>query len=73
MMINATADDDKAKSGERQRGQVLNFLYVLVDLAFISFLVVFLRDEPDLMFRVISIVVSFIGGMGTGFTIAKRK
>jgi predicted nucleic acid-binding Zn ribbon protein len=73
MMIKATAEDDKATSKERQRGQMFNFLYMLIGLAFIVFVIVFLRNDTDLMIRIVSIVVSFVGGMGAGIAIAKRK
>ena len=73
MMIQASAEDDKnARIGER-RQQTFTFLYILLGLAFVVFLVIFLKDNPDLMFRIITAVVSFIGGLGTGFTISKRK
>jgi hypothetical protein len=73
MMIKASVEDDKAKNSERKRGQILNLAYLGIGLAFVSFLVVFLRSDQNLMLQVISLVVSFIGGMGAGISLSKRK
>jgi len=72
-MIDASASDEQAKRKIQSRRQWLNLVYAVLAMAVFVFLIIFLRSDTDLLVTVITIAVSFLGGLGTGFTLFKRK
>ena len=72
-MIDASAKDEQNKRSIQSRKQWMNLIYVILAIAAFVFIVIFLRSDSDLLIRVITIAASFIGGLGAGFTLSKRK
>ena len=72
-MFEAAAKDEQAKRKLQSQGQWINLAYVVLALASFVFIVVYLRSDSDLLIRVITITASFIGGIGAGFTLSKKK
>ena len=72
-MIDASARDEQEMRKLQSRKQWMNLLYVVIAVAVFVFIVIFLRTDADLLVRVITIAASFLGGLGTGFTLSKRK
>ena len=72
-MIDASVKDEQGKLKIQSRKQWMNLAYVVLAMAIFVFIIVFLRSDSDLLVTVITIAVSFLGGLGTGFTLSKRK
>jgi uncharacterized protein YneF (UPF0154 family) len=72
-MIDASKEDDQSRRKIQSRRQWMNLIYVILAIVAFVFIVIFLRSESDLLIRVITIAASFLGGLGTGFTLSKRK
>lgn len=65
-LITKSDDQDKREWEERGRDRNYNLILVGIGVAFVSFLVVFLKDNENLLLNLVLAIVSFIGGFGFG-------
>jgi len=59
---------DKRDRQERKSDKNYQIAFLLIGLIFMGFLIVFLKDDKDLLYKIIIAVISFIGGFGIGRT-----
>jgi hypothetical protein len=72
-MLDLERDIQLGKRDERKRQQWFNLAIIGIGLLFIGFLVTYLRNDQELMKSIITIVVSFLGGLGTGISVSKQR
>ena len=59
---------------DRQKCRYFNVVYIILGLAALGFLVLTLQgSNPDLLEKLITITLSFVGGMGAGLGLARRR
>jgi len=71
-LISKSDDHDKRDREERKSERNYNLWLVLIGLAFIAFLIIFLRENEDLLIKVVIGIISFIGGFGFGLSRKKK-
>lgn len=59
---------DKRDREERQNLRLYYLLIFLISLLFLGFLIIFLKDDRELLYKIIIAIISFIGGFGFGKT-----
>jgi len=57
---------DKRDRQERRSEKNYQIIFLLIGLVFIGFLIIFLKDDKDLLYKIIIAIISFIGGFGMG-------
>ncbi|MBX2930617.1 MAG: hypothetical protein KF781_01580 [Chitinophagaceae bacterium] len=58
---------------ERKSQRNHNTLILVIGLAFLGFLIVFLKDDKELLYKIIIAIISFVGGFGIGRTNLKKE
>ncbi len=59
---------------DRQKGRYFNVVYIILGLVALGFLVLTLQgSNPDLLEKLITIVLSFVGGIGAGWGLARTR
>ena len=64
---------DKRDRDERRSERNYNLLLIIIGLAFTGFLVVFLKNNEDLLIKIVIGIISFIGGFGFGQSRKKKE
>jgi len=62
---------DKRDRDERKGERNYNLVILLIALVFIGFLVVFLKDEKEMLITIIASILAFAGGFGVG--VARKR
>jgi|SRR5690625_1486725 len=65
-LITKSDDQDRREWEERSRDRNYNLILVGIGVVFVSFLVVFLKDNENLLLNLVLAIISFIGGFGFG-------
>jgi len=63
---------DKRDRDERKSEKNYQIIFLSIGLAFIGLLIFFLKDDKDLLYKIIIAIISFIGGFGIGKTRQKN-
>lgn len=71
LIENSDAQDIRDRQ-ERKSDKNYQLILLIIGLAFLGFLIVFLKDDKELLYKVIIAIISFVGGFGIGKT-AKNK
>lgn len=72
-LIENADKQDLRERAERRGQRTYNLILLCIALAFLGFLVVYLKDEKDLLYKVIIAIISFVGGFGFGRTSGKKE
>ena len=67
-MISTSDEQDQRDRKERNHERFFNIGLLILGLLFIGFLIVYLKDDKELLTNVIVAILSFIGGFGFGKT-----
>ena len=65
VLDNANIQDERDRK-ERKSEKNYQIVYLLIGLAFIGFLIVYLKDDTELLYKIIIAIISFVGGFGVG-------
>jgi Trk-type K+ transport system membrane component len=65
-IITNSDTQDKRDRDERKGQRRLNLIIFMLSLAFLTFIIVFLKDDKELLYKIIIAVISFLGGVGIG-------
>lgn len=65
-LIDNSSIADKRDREERNSERKYNVILIIIGLIFVSFLVVFLQKNVNLLITIITAILSFIGGFGFG-------
>lgn len=65
-IISNADSQDKRDRSERTEQRRVNLLILVVALVFVGFLVIFLKDQKDLLVTVITAILTFAAGFGIG-------
>ena len=65
LIDNSNIQDDRDRK-ERKSDKNYQIIFLLIGLLFIGFLIVFLKDNEDLLYKIIIAIISFVGGFGIG-------
>lgn len=68
---NSDAQDIRDRE-ERKSDKNYQLILLIIGLVFLAFLVVFLKDDKELLYKIIIAIISFVGGFGLG-KLAKNK
>ena len=63
---------DKRDRDERKSEKNYQIIFLLIGLVFMGLLIFFLKDDKDLLYKIIIAIISFIGGFGIGKTRQKN-
>ncbi|MDR1876418.1 MAG: hypothetical protein LBQ84_02200 [Flavobacteriaceae bacterium] len=58
---------------ERKENKYYNITILLIGLVFLGFLIIYLKEDKELLYKIIIAIVSFIGGFGLGKTSFTKK
>ena len=72
LIENSNTQDERDRK-ERKSDKNYQIIFLLIGLIFIGFLIVFLKDDKELLYKVIIAIISFVGGFGIGKTTVKQK
>lgn len=72
LIENSNVQDERDRK-ERKSEKNYQIIFLLIGLVFIGFLIVFLKDDKELLYKVIIAIISFVGGFGIGKTSKKQK
>ena len=73
-VIESNDMETKLTIEDRQKCRYFNVVYIILGLVALGFLVLTLQgSNPDLLEKLITIVLSFVGGMGAGWGLARRR
>jgi len=65
--IISNADIQDKRDRDERKGQRNYYLIILIiALVFLGFIIVFLKEEKELLYKIIIAIISFIGGFGIG-------
>ena len=67
-LLENSDEQDKRDRAERKSEKNYQIIFLIIGLAFIGFLIVFLKDDKELLYKVIIAIISFVGGFGIGKT-----
>jgi len=65
-LIEKSDTHDLRDREERKSEKNYTIIYILIALAFIAFLIVYLKDNQDLLIKIVIGIISFVGGFGFG-------
>jgi len=57
---------DKRDRDERKGVRRQHLIVFIISLLFLGFIIVFLKDDKDLLYKIIIAIISFLGGVGIG-------
>ena len=57
---------DKRDRDERKGQRIHHLVIFVLSLAFLGFIIIFLKDDKDLLYKIIIAIISFLGGIGLG-------
>lgn len=72
-LIEKSDNQDIRDREERKSQRKYNLILLIISLAFLGFLIVYLRDEKELLYKIIIAIISFVGGFGIGRTTFKKE
>lgn len=64
---------DKRDRDERKSEKNYQLIFLIIALLFLGFLIVFLKDNQELLYKIIIAIISFVGGFGLGKTSKTQK
>lgn len=65
-LIKNSDAQDKRDRDERKTEKNYQIAFLVIGLLFMVFLIVFLKDSPDLLYKILIALFSFLGGFGMG-------
>ena len=65
LIENSNIQDERDRK-ERKSDKNYKIIFLLIGLFFLAFLIFFLKDDKELLYKIIIAVFSFIGGFGLG-------
>ena len=65
-IISNSDTQDKRDRDERKGQRNYHLLIFLLSLLFLGFIIVFLKDDKELLYKIIIAIISFLGGVGVG-------
>lgn len=72
LIENSDAQDIRDRQ-ERKSDKNYQLILLIIGLAFLAFLIVFLKDDKELLYKVIIAIISFVGGFGIGKTTKSKR
>ena len=67
-LLENSDEQDKRDRAERKSEKNYQITFLLIGLIFLGFLIIFLKDDKELLYKVIIAIISFVGGFGIGKT-----
>ena len=65
-LIKNSDNQDLRDRDERKTDKNYQIIFLLIGLAFLVFLIIFLQNNEDLLYKIILAIISFLGGFGIG-------
>ena len=65
-IITNSDTQDKRDRDERKGQRNHNLALFVISLVFLGFIIVFLKDDKELLYKIIIAAISFLGGIGVG-------
>jgi len=72
-LIEKADNQDIRDRAERRSQRNYNFIILVTGLVFLAFLIVFLKNDKELLYKIIIAIISFVGGFGFGRTTHKKE
>ncbi len=72
LIHNSDAQDIRDRE-ERKSDKNYQLMFLVIGLVFLGFLIVFLKEDKELLYKIIIAIISFVGGFGIGKTSRNRK
>ncbi len=72
-LIEKSDNQDIRDRAERKSQRNHNLTLLIIGLCFLGFLIVFLKEDKELLYKLIIAIISFVGGFGIGRTTYKRE
>ena len=65
-IINNSDEYDKRDRDERKGQRKYHFAIFALSIVFLGFIIIFLKDDKELLYKIIIAIISFLGGFGIG-------
>lgn len=72
-LIEKSDNQDVRDREERKSQRNYNLILLIIGLIFLGFLIVYLKEDKELLYKIIIAIISFVGGFGIGRTTSKRE
>jgi hypothetical protein len=72
-LIDNADKQDLRNLEERKDQRKYNFLIFIISLIFLGFIIVYLKEDKEMLYRIIIAIISFLGGFGFGRTTIKKE
>lgn len=72
-LIDKADNQDLRDREERSSERNYKLIIFIIGLFFLGFLIVFLKDDKELLYKIIIAIISFVGGFGFGKTTHKKE
>lgn len=72
-LIEKSDNQDVRDREERKSQRNYNLLLLIIGLVFLGFLIVYLKEDKELLYKIIIAIISFVGGFGIGRTMSKSE
>jgi len=72
-LIEKSDNQDVRDREERKSQRNYNLILLIIGLVFLGFLIVYLKEDKELLYKIIIAIISFVGGFGIGRTTSKRE
>jgi len=72
-LIEKSDNQDVRDREERKSQRNYNLILLIIGLVFLGFLIVYLKEDKELLYKIIIAIISFVGGFGIGRTSSKKE
>ena len=72
-LIERSENQDIRNREERKSQRTYNLILLIIGLTFLGFLIVYLKEDKELLYKIIIAIISFVGGFGIGRTTFKKE
>jgi hypothetical protein len=72
-LIEKSDNQDLRDREERKSQRNYNLILIIIGLFFLGFLIVYLKEDKELLYKIIIAIISFVGGFGVGRTSFKKE
>lgn len=72
-IIDKSENQDIRDKRDRNIDRLKELIILVIGLIFLTFLIIFLKDNEEMLYKIILAIISFVGGFGFGKTKSRKE